>query len=78
MIRTIVKDNGVLITSYSTLVIHQEIIISYNWHYIILDEGHKIRNPDAQATLACKQVSQINVIIYYILQLGLYYPEQGT
>ena len=59
MIRTIVKDNGVLITSYSTLVIHQEIIISYNWHYIILDEGHKIRKPDAQATLACKQVSQI-------------------
>ncbi|XP_052070750.1 DNA excision repair protein ERCC-6-like [Mytilus californianus] len=63
LIRTIVKENGVLVTSYSTLVIHQELIISYNWHYIILDEGHKIRNPDAQATLAVKQIKSPHRII---------------
>ncbi|XP_028819956.1 DNA excision repair protein ERCC-6 isoform X2 [Denticeps clupeoides] len=27
----------------------------YDWHYIILDEGHKIRNPNARVTIACKQ-----------------------
>lgn len=30
-------------------------LLRHHWHYIILDEGHKIRNPDAQATLAVKQ-----------------------
>ncbi|EMP26566.1 DNA excision repair protein ERCC-6 [Chelonia mydas] len=30
-------------------------INSYDWHYVILDEGHKIRNPNAAVTLACKQ-----------------------
>ncbi|VDI10453.1 DNA excision repair protein ERCC-6 [Mytilus galloprovincialis] len=63
LIRTIIKENGVLVTSYSTLVIHQELIISYNWHYVILDEGHKIRNPDAQATLAVKQIKSPHRII---------------
>lgn len=61
LIRTIVKENGILVTSYSTLVIHQNLILDHNWHYIILDEGHKIRNPDAQATLVVKQVSNLLV-----------------
>lgn len=30
-------------------------LLRHDWHYVILDEGHKIRNPDAQATLAAKQ-----------------------
>lgn len=34
----------------------QDNIHSYDWHYVILDEGHKIRNPNAAVTLACKQV----------------------
>ena len=28
--------------------------MSRNWHYVILDEGHKIRNPDAKITLVAK------------------------
>ncbi|XP_061192459.1 DNA excision repair protein ERCC-6-like [Saccostrea echinata] len=55
LVRSIVKDKGVLITSFSTLVIHQDKILPYDWHYVVLDEGHKIRNPDAQVTQACKQ-----------------------
>ena len=55
--RSIAKSLGILITSYSTLVIQQELILRFNWHYVILDEGHKIRNPDAKVTLCCKQVS---------------------
>ncbi|GIY20294.1 DNA excision repair protein ERCC-6 [Caerostris extrusa] len=55
LIRIINKNHGVLITSYSGIVHHLDNILQYEWHYVILDEGHKIRNPDAQATLAVKQ-----------------------
>jgi len=52
----VVHSRGVLITAYSTALIHQDLLLSKDWHYVILDEGHKIRNPDAQITLVCKQV----------------------
>ncbi|XP_067828711.1 DNA excision repair protein ERCC-6 isoform X2 [Heptranchias perlo] len=55
LIREIAACNGILITSYSYVRIMQESIAHYNWHYIILDEGHKIRNPTAAITVACKQ-----------------------
>jgi DNA excision repair protein ERCC-6 len=38
----------ILVTSYVGAVQHQEALLARNWHYVILDEGHKIRNPDAQ------------------------------
>uniref|UniRef100_A0A674CL10 DNA excision repair protein ERCC-6 n=1 Tax=Salmo trutta TaxID=8032 RepID=A0A674CL10_SALTR len=48
--------HGVLITSYSAVRIMQETLQRYDgWHYVILDEGHKIRNPHAGVTTACKQ-----------------------
>lgn len=47
-------SNGVLITTYSTLLNHDRDLISKNWHYIVLDEGHKIRNPDAKITIVTK------------------------
>ncbi|XP_005098039.1 DNA excision repair protein ERCC-6 [Aplysia californica] len=55
LVRSIAKSHGVLVTSYNTLVIHQELVLRFNWHYVILDEGHKIRNPDAKVTICCKQ-----------------------
>ncbi|XP_076339580.1 LOW QUALITY PROTEIN: DNA excision repair protein ERCC-6-like [Tachypleus tridentatus] len=55
LVRNLNKSNGILITSYNGLAMHQTLLLKYEWHYIILDEGHRIRNPDAQATLACKQ-----------------------
>jgi len=33
------------------------------WGYAILDEGHRIRNPDAAVTLACKQLHTVHRII---------------
>ncbi|KAK9500480.1 hypothetical protein O3M35_001737 [Rhynocoris fuscipes] len=47
--------HGVLITSYSALVQFQDRILEKKWHYVILDEGHKIRNPNAQVTIVAKQ-----------------------
>jgi len=56
LVNGVVRSRGVLITAYSTALIHQDLLLSRDWHYVILDEGHKIRNPDAQITLVCKQV----------------------
>jgi DNA excision repair protein ERCC-6 len=45
----------VLITTYEQLRKHQELFTKRKWQYVILDEGHRIRNPDAAVTLACKR-----------------------
>ncbi|XP_059677039.1 DNA excision repair protein ERCC-6 [Gavia stellata] len=55
LIHEIASCHGILITSYSYIRLMQDNIHRYNWHYVILDEGHKIRNPNAAVTLACKQ-----------------------
>ncbi|KAM9477156.1 DNA excision repair protein ERCC-6 isoform 2-T2 [Clarias gariepinus] len=55
LIPEIAASHGILITSYSYVRIMQDYIQKYDWHYIILDEGHKIRNPNAGVTVACKQ-----------------------
>ncbi|KAM6264742.1 DNA excision repair protein ERCC-6 isoform 2-T3 [Spheniscus humboldti] len=55
LIHEIASCHGILITSYSYIRMMQDNIHSYDWHYVILDEGHKIRNPNAAVTLACKQ-----------------------
>ncbi|KAM5141600.1 DNA excision repair protein ERCC-6 [Mantella aurantiaca] len=55
LIGEIGRSRGILITSYSNVRILQEELQKFNWHYIILDEGHKIRNPNAAVTVACKQ-----------------------
>ncbi|KAM4775137.1 DNA excision repair protein ERCC-6 isoform 3-T4 [Cyanocitta cristata] len=55
LIHEIASCHGILITSYSYIRLMQDNIHTYDWHYVILDEGHKIRNPNAAVTLACKQ-----------------------
>ncbi|XP_064087778.1 DNA excision repair protein ERCC-6-like [Macrobrachium nipponense] len=55
LIYNINKYDGILITSYSGVSNQIETLVQYKWHYIILDEGHKIRNPEAQITVALKR-----------------------
>lgn len=55
LVKQIAKENGVLVTSYTCVSKMSGLLLKHDWHYVILDEGHKIRNPDAQTTLACKQ-----------------------
>uniref|UniRef100_A0A8C4TWE2 DNA excision repair protein ERCC-6 n=1 Tax=Falco tinnunculus TaxID=100819 RepID=A0A8C4TWE2_FALTI len=55
LIHEIASCHGILITSYSYIRLMRDNIHSYDWHYVILDEGHKIRNPNAAVTLVCKQ-----------------------
>ncbi|KOC59628.1 DNA excision repair protein ERCC-6 [Habropoda laboriosa] len=51
------KSGGILITSYSGMLRHKDLLIASQWHYIILDEGHKIRNPQAKVSKAVKEFS---------------------
>ena len=55
LVKVIHKSNGILICSYPGVIIYQDYLHALDWHYAILDEGHKIKNPDAQVTLACKR-----------------------
>ncbi|EFO25268.2 hypothetical protein LOAG_03215 [Loa loa] len=50
------SDGNVLLTSYGTFARNRKHLVDKIWHYVILDEGHKIRNPEAQITLAVKEV----------------------
>eukprot|EP00730_Choanoeca_flexa_P003882 TRINITY_DN11532_c0_g1_i2.p1 TRINITY_DN11532_c0_g1~~TRINITY_DN11532_c0_g1_i2.p1 ORF type:complete len:1223 (+),score=289.37 TRINITY_DN11532_c0_g1_i2:178-3669(+) len=53
----------VLVTTYSQLRSSAVQLQRYHWHYAILDEGHKIRNPDAAVTLAAKSLETVHRII---------------
>ncbi|KAI9475140.1 DNA repair protein rhp26, partial [Coemansia mojavensis] len=46
----------ILIVTYSGLQMYGDILLRRSWGYAVLDEGHMIRNPDADATLNCKQL----------------------
>jgi DNA excision repair protein ERCC-6 len=58
IINRVVNSGGgeVLITTYSGFKTYQELLCPVTWDYAVLDEGHKIRNPDAGITVACKQL----------------------
>lgn len=73
-----VKCNAVMITSYQGVRLYRDSLLRYKWDYVILDEGHKIRNPDADITLTCKQVSKFqhsidkyHYVIWRILVFGV-------
>lgn len=58
LIRKVGKcKDGILITTYEALRSNVGALSSFKWDYFILDEGHKLRNPDANITIACKQFS---------------------
>jgi DNA excision repair protein ERCC-6 len=59
-----VKRNGhVLVTTYSGLQTYSEFLIPTEWECAILDEGHKIRNPNTAITIHCKELRTPNRII---------------
>ncbi|CCG84055.1 protein of unknown function [Taphrina deformans PYCC 5710] len=59
----VVSEGHVLVTTYSGLTTYQEIMNPVAWSYAVLDEGHKIRNPDAEVSLAAKQLRTVHRII---------------
>ncbi|KAL2261630.1 hypothetical protein VTK26DRAFT_3723 [Humicola hyalothermophila] len=46
----------IVVTSYDVCRNDIEVIEKYNWNYVVLDEGHLIKNPKAKITLAVKRL----------------------
>ncbi len=59
----VVKHGHVLVTTYAGLQTYGDILIPVNWGYAVLDEGHKIRNPNTAITVYCKELRTPNRII---------------
>ena len=59
----VVQEGHVLVTTYSGLQTYAELLIPIEWEYAILDEGHKIRNPNTAITIYCKELRTANRII---------------
>ncbi|KAJ3323514.1 hypothetical protein HDV06_001791 [Boothiomyces sp. JEL0866] len=63
LLNKIVKKGHILVTTYGSLNLYEDILIKTKWAYCVLDEGHKIRNPDAKVTLTCKSLKTPHRII---------------
>ncbi|SCU99192.1 LADA_0H18140g1_1 [Lachancea dasiensis] len=63
LIDRVVNSGHVLITTYVGLRVHADRLLNVNWGYAVLDEGHKIRNPDADISLTCKHLKTKHRII---------------
>jgi DNA excision repair protein ERCC-6 len=61
--RVMRSESGLLITTYEQLRILGDQLLHIDWGYAVLDEGHKIRNPNAEVTLACKQLQTVHRVI---------------
>ncbi|CZT07637.1 hypothetical protein WAI453_005125 [Rhynchosporium graminicola] len=59
-----VKQHGhVLVTTYAGLQTYSDVLIPVDWDYVVLDEGHKIRNPNTTITIHCKELRTPNRVI---------------
>ncbi|XP_021770157.1 protein CHROMATIN REMODELING 8-like isoform X1 [Chenopodium quinoa] len=61
--RVLRSESGLLITTYEQLRILGEKLLDIEWGYAVLDEGHRIRNPNAEVTIVCKQLQTVHRII---------------
>lgn len=63
IVERVIKDGHVLVTTYTGLQTYAELLIPVDWEYAVLDEGHKIRNPNTAITIYCKELRTANRII---------------
>jgi DNA excision repair protein ERCC-6 len=63
VLKPILEHGGVLVTTYSGLQTYAPLLIPVDWQYAILDEGHKIRNPNTAITIYCKELRTPNRVI---------------
>ncbi|KAI9820251.1 MAG: hypothetical protein M1827_005873 [Pycnora praestabilis] len=63
IVTRVVEEGGVLVTTYSGLQTYAELLIPVDWGYAVLDEGHKIRNPNTAITIYCKELRTAHRII---------------
>ncbi|OJD20755.1 hypothetical protein ACJ73_07909 [Blastomyces percursus] len=63
ILKRVLEDGHVLVTTYSGLQTYCSLLIPVDWGYAILDEGHKIRNPDTAITIHCKELRTAHRLI---------------
>lgn len=63
LVRRVVNEGHVLITTYEGVQSYSEELLPVQWGYAILDEGHKIRNPDTAVAGYCKELRTQHRII---------------
>ena len=63
IIKRVTEEGHVLVTTYSGLQSYADTLVDVDWDCAILDEGHKIRNPDAGITFSCKELRTPHRII---------------
>lgn len=63
IIRGVVAKGHILVTTYTGLQTYAEDLLRVEWDYAVLDEGHKIRNPNAEITVTCKELNTPNRVI---------------
>jgi DNA excision repair protein ERCC-6 len=56
ILNRVLEEGHVLVTTYSGLQTYASLLIPVDWGCAILDEGHKIRNPDTAITIHCKEL----------------------
>lgn len=59
----LVKNGHILITSYVGLRIYEDHLLKIDWNYVVLDEGHKIKNPNSNITILSKRLKTHNRVI---------------
>ncbi|ODQ66507.1 hypothetical protein NADFUDRAFT_57271 [Nadsonia fulvescens var. elongata DSM 6958] len=63
IIDRVFEKGHVLVTTYAGLRSYRSELLNKNWGICVLDEGHKIRNPDSDISLVCKQVKTPHRVI---------------
>ncbi|PGG95737.1 DNA excision repair protein ERCC-6 [Blastomyces parvus] len=63
ILKRVLEDGHVLVTTYSGLQTYRSLLIPVEWGCAILDEGHKIRNPDTAITIHCKELRTAHRLI---------------
>ncbi|ORZ39557.1 SNF2 family N-terminal domain-domain-containing protein [Catenaria anguillulae PL171] len=59
----VIRNGHVAVTTYGGLRGYAKDLLEVDWGYVVLDEGHKIRSPDIEITLLCKQLKTPHRII---------------
>ncbi|VDD75945.1 unnamed protein product [Mesocestoides corti] len=63
LVSSLFVTSGVALTTYGTLTQHKDLLLPLPWHYLILDEGHKIKNPEADITVTVKRFATPHKLI---------------
>ncbi|CAD6501883.1 BgTH12-07916 [Blumeria graminis f. sp. triticale] len=63
IVHRVIQHGHVLVTTYAGLQTYADVLIPVNWGYAVLDEGHKIRNPNTAITIYCKELKTPHRII---------------